>query len=167
MAIAKNNQMQTSQAISAQAKEELKSQEGNTGLVTDVSTTQQSSVPKKKSWELERQRDRKLVKGRFLYHEVPGGEMAFNYYRYKGDPVETYKLKDGQEYTIPLGVAKHLNQCGVPVHQHMVDEAGKPSIRIGSFQRRCTFQPTEFMVEDDFSAPPKLYTVEIENGLVK
>lgn len=127
-----------------------------------------TATPKtKKSWELERQRDRKMVRGKFIFHEIPGGELTFNFYQYKGDPIEKYTLKDGEIYTLPLGVAKHLNKIGTPVHEHAQDENGLPLMKIGSFEQRCSFQSLEFMGEDTFDAPPKIYSVELEHGLVK
>ncbi len=140
----------------------------NKALIAEESSEQSTTKPKvNKSWELERQRDRKMVRGKFQYHEIPGGELTFNFYKYKGDPIEKYTLKDGEIYTIPLGVAKHLNTIGTPVHEHAQDENGRPLMRIGTFERRCTFQSLEFMGEDSFDAPPKIYTVEMETGLVK
>jgi hypothetical protein len=132
----------------------------------EVIATPSSKI--KKNWEFERQRDRKMVRGKFQFHEIPGGEMTFNFYQYKGDPIEKYTLKDGEIYELPLGVAKHLNKVGMPVHEHAQDENGRPLMKIGSFERRCSFQSLEFMGEDTFEAPPKLYTVELEtSGLIK
>jgi hypothetical protein len=161
------------QTLSAYLKEikmaEIKKTMPQVALVSEESTESTiTGTPKiKKSWELERQRDRKMVRGKFLFHEIPGGEMTFNFYKYKGDPIEKYTFKDGEIYTIPLGVAKHLNTIGTPVHEHAQDENGLPLMKIGSFERRCTFQSLEFLGEDSFDAPPKIYTVERETGLVK
>ena len=58
-------------------------------------------------------------------------------------------------------VAQHLNQdVGYPIHAHALDENGKPSMKIGKFERRCSFQSLEFVADDDFSAPVDLITVE-------
>ena len=140
----------------------------NTGLVQSEQIGTPHIAKPKKDWEAERLHDRKPIRGRFLYHEIPGGELEFNFYKYKGDPVEKYKLRDGQEYTLPLGVAKHLNNIGTQVHEHAQDENGKPSVRIGSFERRCSFQVSlEHMGEADFSGPSTLYTVEKDHGLIR
>ena len=120
----------------------------------------EAKLATKKKIQLERERDAKLVKGKFMFHEVPGGTLRFNFHKYKGDPVKTYELVDGEIYTIPLGVAKHLNQdVGYPIHQHALDDNGKPSMKIGKFERRCSFQSLEFMADEDFS-PTDLITVE-------
>jgi hypothetical protein len=100
-----------------------------------------------------RDKDREIVKGIFRFHEVPGGEMRFVYKFYKEDQVELYELKDGEVYSIPLGVARHLNKdCNYPVHSFMLDEYGKPIMRIGQKVQRCSFQSLEFIDLDDLKA---------------
>ena len=59
--------------------------------------------------EIQRKKDRQIVRGIFRFHEVPGGMMEFNYKKYKKDPLEKFSFVDGEVYSIPLGVAKHLN----------------------------------------------------------
>jgi hypothetical protein len=100
----------------------------------------------KKALVRQRDKDRELVKGIFRFHEVPGGTMSFVFRAYKKDPVERYDLVDGQVYTLPLGVAKHLNKnCWYPVHAYQQDENGKPSINVGRKVHRCSFQSLEFI----------------------
>ena len=65
---------------------------------------------KKHSLKYLRDKDREKVKGIFRYHEVPGGNFSFSYRAYKEDQVENFSLNDGEVYTIPLGVARHLNK---------------------------------------------------------
>jgi hypothetical protein len=110
----------------------------------------------------QRDKDRELVKGIFRYYEVPGGSMAFMYKAYKEDPVEKYDLLDGGVYTLPLGVAKHLNKNGkVPVHKYMVDENGKPVARVGEKISRFGFQSLEFVdVEELANAEPLIQVAE-------
>ncbi len=106
----------------------------------------------KESLRYQRDKDRQPVKGIFRFYEVPGGSLGFNFKKYKGDPVERYSLVDGQIYTLPLGVAKHLNNDGhYPIHKHMKDEAGNVSMRVGSRVHRFGFQSLEFMDIDDLS----------------
>jgi hypothetical protein len=111
---------------------------------------------------MQRDKDREPVKGIFRFHEVPGGQMQFCYKYYKGDEVETYTLVDGEIYTLPLGVAKHLNKnCWYPLHHYAVDADGKPIARIGQKVRRCSFQSLEFVDVDDLTPTGKpLVTVE-------
>ena len=100
----------------------------------------------------QRDKDRELVKGIFRFHEVPGGSMSFVFRAYKEDPVERFDLVDGQVYTLPLGVARHLNKnLWYPVHTHALDDHGKPSIRVGQKVRRCSFQSLEFVDVDDLT----------------
>jgi hypothetical protein len=99
-----------------------------------------------------RDRDRELVRGKFIFHEVPGGTMSFPFKAYKEDPLERYDLVDGEVYTIPLGVARHLNKnCWYPVHAYALDERGKPAMKIGQKVRRCSFQSLEFIDADDLT----------------
>lgn len=125
-------------------------------------TAKQESV-KKESTNLryQRDRDRRPVKGIFRFHEVPNGVLEFVYKKYKEDPVETFKLHDGEVCTIPLGVAKHLNNnCFYRVHEHALDEQGKVSQKIGHKIQRCSFQSLEFMDEDISSNDSGIVTVE-------
>jgi len=109
-----------------------------------------------KGVEYQRQQDRQMVKGIFRFYEVPGGSMSFNFRKYKGDPVERYDMVDGQVYTVPLGVAKHLNQNGnYPVHKYLKDESGNVSMRVGQKVNRFGFQSLEFMDIDDMPTNPE------------
>lgn len=109
-----------------------------------------------------RNKDREMVRGKFIFHEVPGGSMRFSVKLYKDDPVESFELFDNQIYTIPRGVARHLNKnCWYPVHSYAVGDNGKPSMNIGQKVRRCSFQSLEFMDDDEgLNAAPNIITVE-------
>lgn len=112
--------------------------------------TTDKNKKKNVSLKYQRDKDREMVKGIFRFYEVPGGSMSFNFKKYKGDPVERYDFIDGQVYTIPLGVAKHLNQNGnYPVHKYLKDESGNVSMRVGQKVNRFGFQSLEFMDIDD------------------
>lgn len=101
-----------------------------------------------------RARDAEMVKGIFKFYEVPGGKLTFFYKAYKPDPIERYEMNDGEVYTIPLGVAKHLNRnCWYPVHEHEIDEHGKASTRIGKKVQRFYFQSLEFVDIEDLNLP--------------
>ena len=100
----------------------------------------------------QRDKDRELVKGIFKFYEVVGGGMSFVFKAYKDDPVERFDFIDGQIYTIPLGVAKHLNKNGwYPLHAFIMDEHGKPSMKIGHKIRRFGFNSLEFVDIDDLT----------------
>lgn len=129
-------------------------------------TETQSEKPVRKNWEHERQRDRKMVTGKFLFHDIPGGTLTFNIQLYKGDPLETYSIKDGEVRTIPFGVAKHLNRLGKPVHEFAKDENGKSIQRITSYQKRCSFQSLDFLGDDGLEET-NLYKVEKVSEIIK
>lgn len=116
---------------------------------------EQETIQKKRKrgdYSYERSRDKEKVKGKFIFHEVPGGEMKFCFKAYKGDQLERFTLRDGEIYTLPLGVAKHLNKnCWYPVHQWAVDGNGKPLATIGQKVRRCSFQSLEFVDIEDLT----------------
>lgn len=100
-----------------------------------------------------RERDNRVVKGRFRCLEVPGGQIQFCFKKYKGDQVRNFTMVDGEIYDIPLMVAKHLNEnCWYPKHKHVLDAAGNPMQDVGKKVQRCTFESLEFSdmgAEDD------------------
>ena len=140
---------------------------GNATSGNATSGNATSGKPMKRNWEMERQRDAKMVRGRFEYHESPGSEFFFSYHAYEGDPVVDYLIKDGEVRYLPYGVAKHLNNIGYPVHKYEQDPEGKAVMKVGKFTKRCSFVPLDFMPEDDFGSAPRLYTAEIEPGIIK
>lgn len=115
-----------------------------------------------------------MVKGIFRYYEVPGGSMSFSFKKYREDPVERYDLVDGQQYTLPLGVAKHLNKNGTyPVYEHVPNEPGiqqainpgggaalNQNMRIGRKVQRFGFQSLEFVDIEGLEEDPGIFTVE-------
>lgn len=99
-----------------------------------------------------RDKDREPVKGIFRYHECPGGSVSFSYRAYKGDNIERYDMIDGQVYTVPLGVARHLNKnCWYPEYEFFKDEQTQNIQRISKKVRRMSFQSLEFMDIDDIT----------------
>jgi hypothetical protein len=99
-----------------------------------------------------RDKERQLVRGKFIYHECPGGFVSFPFKKYKEDQVERYDLYDGEVYTLPLAVAKHLNKnCWYPIHSYAMDEHGKPLMKIGQKVRRMSFQSLEFIDDEDMT----------------
>lgn len=125
----------------------------NLNTVVDMAPKIDSGEKKPKvNLKYQRDKDREPVKGIFRFYEVPGGSVSFNYRAYKEDEVERYDLVDGQVYTLPLGVAKHLNKNGkYPIHKHITDETGKPIMKIGQYIRRFGFQSLEFVDIDDLT----------------
>ena len=121
------------------------------------------TVKKKPNLKYLRDKDREKVKGIFKFYECPGAQLNFVYKAYKEDEVERFNLTDGMIYTLPLGVAKHLNKNGAyPVHEYLKDETGKVSMKIGQKVRRFGFQSLEFVDIEDLSTdePSRIVTVE-------
>lgn len=131
----------------------------NTASVAATATKKDN----KKNLEYLRKKYSEKVKGIFRFHEVPGGNMSFVYREFKGDRTERYDLTDGQVYTIPLGVARHLNKnCWYPVHAYAVDENGNKTQKIGTKIRRCSFQSLEFVDTEDLT-PEGTGIITVEN----
>lgn len=103
--------------------------------------------------EAKRAEERKIVRGIFRFHEVPGGQMEFMYRKYKGDPLEKFSMKDGEVYEVPLGVARHLNtNCWYPLYGHndkaQQEVAGSAALSVKEKIRRCSFQSLDFVEQE-------------------
>lgn len=107
-----------------------------------------SEEEKKKASEIveaAHKEDSKIVKGVFKNHESPGGDAIFSIKLYRGDPVRTYNLVDGETYELPLGVAKHINrQCRYKKHKWLVNKDGKPLMGWDKPIERYSFVSTDF-----------------------
>lgn len=111
----------------------------------------QSQSPVKKApinIAMQQKKDAEMVKGVFKDYEVPGGNLSFSYRKYKGEDITRYDMIDGHVYTIPRGVAKHLNSsCWYPEYDHIKGE-GSTNYAIKKKVHRFGFQSLEFMDED-------------------
>lgn len=116
-----------------------------------------------------RDKSRVLVKGIFRFYEVTNGRMEFIYKEFKEDEVERYEMYDGQMYTVPLGVARHLNKNGwYPEYSFIPGEKGlmgaySPDgqiMKVGKKVRRFGFQSLDFMDSDDLGTAQDIITVE-------
>ncbi len=120
-----------------------------------------SPTKPKPNYKYLRDKDREIVRGKFIFHEVPGGLMSFVFKKWKEDPVERFDLQDGEIYSLPLGVAVHLNKnCFIPIHAYATDENGRAIAKIGQKVRRCSFQSLEFVDIEDLTPDVGLITVE-------
>lgn len=127
-----------------------------------MSNVRTKMAPEKLSLEAMRERDAKLVKGVFRYHEAPGAELKFVYRGYKGEHPVKYVLRDAEIYSIPLGVARHINKnLWYPVHQWAVDERGAPIATVGQKIQRASFNSLEFLDSEDLS-PASAGIVSVE-----
>ena len=109
-----------------------------------------------------RDKERELVTGIFKFYEVPGGNLGFSIRLWDGDPVQDFVLQDGETYTIPLGVARHLNNNGwYPFYKHAPDEYGIVRQIMSQKVRRFGFQSLEFIDAGEYGHQDKqLITVE-------
>lgn len=96
---------------------------------------------KRKLAEIEEE-EKKMVTGIFRYHECPKGNVSFPFKKYKGERIKTYSMNDGQVYTIPLAVARHLNtNTWYPVQSYDPKDA---SVTITEKVFRMGFQNRDF-----------------------
>lgn len=131
-------------------------------------------VSPKQNLKYQRDKAREIVKGMFKFYEVPGGSLSFSFREFKEDKTERYDMVDGEIYSIPLGVARHLNKRGsYPVYNFV---PGDNSIQTGAAVqgfannnvqkitqqvRRFAFQSLEFVDVDDMPhAVSSIVTVE-------
>jgi hypothetical protein len=142
---------------------------------TRISTKKITSEDLKKQIQRMRDRDAELVTGIFKNLENPAtaggrGSVTFSFKYYPGDENVIYELWDGERYTLPRGVARHLNNnCFYKEHQHMKGEFGAQGIRearsadgrlaTSTFQasrkiHRYAFNSLEYM-DDDADMYPK------------
>lgn len=94
-----------------------------------------------------REEESRMVTGVFRCMEPVGGSVSLSYRKYPGEPIRNYTFEDGMTYTIPLGLARHLNsECAWPVHKHAIDPmTERPKPTVGKMVHRFSFQSTEFM----------------------
>jgi len=81
----------------------------------------------------------KKVHGTFVNIECPGqpGKVCGKYYQ--GMQYFEKVFEDGQQYTIPLSVARFINErCKYEEHSYLVDEKGEP-IKTNKFRPRYKF----------------------------
>lgn len=126
---------------------------------TTASERQKKKETLAKQYNYLRDKSRQKVKGKFIYHEVPGGVMSFTFGPiYRGDEAERYDLLDGGIYELPLGVAKHLNNnVWYPEYGYIPGEANVSGynsmmgtgMKITAKVRRCSFQSLEFLEIED------------------
>ena len=106
----------------------------------------QDQIMKQKELKHRQEKDSEMVRGIFRFHEVPGGQFSFNHRVYKEDQLASYTMKDGEVYTVPLGVARHLNtNCWYPSYNYKNDDNGRPVVSVAEKIRRCSFQSLEFV----------------------
>jgi hypothetical protein len=105
---------------------------------------------KKKLQELkekERDEDSELVTGIFRNKESKNGLVKFPYKKYKEDPYTLYEFENGKTYTIPLGVAKWINNgTQVKEREYATSPDGAKQLYtiVRSLRNRYEFVSTKF-----------------------
>lgn len=154
----------------------------------EVSRKGQEAPKKNTREELSRQirkmrdRDNEMVTGIFKNLENPGGggskgSVLFVYKAYPEDELSSYELWDGERYTLPRGVARHLNNnCYYREYAHLEGEKGTTGIRGGAPTdgrlrasqmqssrkvHRYAFTSLEFMDDDPEMTPTNLTEVTV------
>ena len=100
-------------------------------------------------FEKERTEDARLIHGRFVNRESPGGTLKFYFKKWKGDKLERYELVDGKDYDLPIGVIKHLvNGCKQTEQTNKIIEfdpyTSRP-VHEMNYKPRFSFVTSEFL----------------------
>ena len=123
-----------------------------------------------------RDRDAELVTGIFKNNECPGMPAEFMFKAYPGDEFREWYFMDGDKYTIPRGIARHLNSgCCYNEYKHLNGETGQfgtrqalasdgsrrgnDSMTVMRKVHRYSFQSLEFQDDDLDLIPSKLVQV--------
>lgn len=100
--------------------------------------------------EAMRKKDNRMVEGIFRCFETRGGSVTFSFKKHAGDEVVQYTMVDGETYTIPIMVAKHLtHNCCYSQHAYELDANGNSIIGSGKKIHRYSFESLEFQLEDE------------------
>lgn len=121
----------------------------------------------KEKWMRDKEHKSKMVTGKFLFNECPGGELVFEYLEFPGDRKITYKMRHDSIHTIPLGVAMHLNdRCSYPEYAHNLD-AGKTidakNMYVTTKIHRTNFIPLDFTLDAGNYSGKSLAQVSFNN----
>lgn len=81
------------------------------------------------------------VKGSFTNIECPGQPAKISCRYYKGMQPFSKTFEDGEKATIPLSVARHINErCYYEEHSYLLDDEGNP-LKTGKTKPRYKFIP--------------------------
>lgn len=150
-------------------------------MAPDKAPLKMSKTEASKQISKMRERDSEMVTGIFKNLENPGvngskGSLSFGYKAYPGDDYVFYELWDGERYTIPRGVARHLNNnCYYKEYQHLQGEEGITGVRGAQGDgrlrtqhmqaarkiHRFEFRSLEFMDDDIEMQPVDLVEVTV------
>lgn len=92
-----------------------------------------------------RKEDAKIVKAKYLNSRGPHERLEKPYCRYAGDPIQTWKFIPGQEYELPYGLVKEVNESpGLPRRSEVLDASGRPTVKDGEPERIHQFVAVGF-----------------------
>lgn len=79
--------------------------------------------------------DHRVVKARYLNHRGKHERLTKPYCRWAGDPIDTYHLIPGQEYSLPKGFVDEVNNSpGLPQRSEILDADGIPTAKDEAFK---------------------------------
>lgn len=103
-------------------------------------------VVNKDSIEAMTEKEDVMVSGVFKNLENPGDSGFISCRFRKGQPIFTKRFFDGEIATIPLSVAKHINQrCAYEKHGYEIDDKGNHKKIVESRKQRYQFVSTDYM----------------------
>lgn len=97
--------------------------------------------------EKERKEDARVVKARYINHRGMHERLTKPYCRYAGDTICTYHLIPGQEYDLPMGFIKEVNEAqGLASRGERIEERGNRNVIINKdeFEKIHELVPTSF-----------------------
>ncbi len=105
-----------------------------------------------------REEDMRPVTGVFKNFQSPNLITKFSKRKYPGEPITTYKFRDGETVTVPFYVAKDLRQgCYYKRNVRYTGSDGGEELRMGEFVKVMDFYPhTEFIPG-----------IELEKGIIQ
>lgn len=137
------------------------------------------SASLKKRIEREKIRDSELVTGIFKNLENPktrdsSGMLSFSLCKYENEPFKNYTLYDGQKYTLPRYVWKHIANLAKKEYRHLGNgfdglQAGiapndmnqENSMVVATFKPRFAYVPLDFVIDDIDTPENKLAHVQV------
>ncbi len=110
------------------------------------------------------------VTGKFLFNECPGGRLQFVFREFPGDQLVKYDMYHDQIYTVPLGVAVHLNdRCSYPEYQHNMDNGkaiNAENMYIKTAIHRTNFIPLNFTLNSGYKPHGDIAQVTYTNPML-
>jgi hypothetical protein len=113
-----------------------------------------------------RKKEAELVRGIFRNYENPGGYLGFTAPAFDGKPGKEeankkWEFWDTKEYTIPRGLAFHLNNnLKYPVYRNLDIPGVDALCEVESFFHRVAFHPIGFDDFDDIKTQVELAKVK-------